>query len=103
VTAPGPGRFAALSTIALYVGWMQKVLASVLGCGSRSVESSAGLPKRRMVRADPPKARGDRFCRVARSASPYPTPLGFWRTPDLGRSKVAREVSMRATYRDVHA
>src|SRR5207248_6366684 len=44
-TAPGPGRSPAESTVALKVGWMQKMLTSVEGCPIPSVRSpAAGEP-----------------------------------------------------------
>src|SRR6185369_3154917 len=54
VTAPGPGRSPAASTVALKVGWMQKMLASVELCAAPSVMSPAGEPVSVMVFAPPP-------------------------------------------------
>jgi len=54
VTAPGPGRSPAASTVALKVGWMQKMLASVEACPAPSLMFPAGEPVSVMVCAPPP-------------------------------------------------
>src|SRR5439155_20231177 len=54
-TAPGPGRSPAASTVALKVGWMQKMLTSVEECPIPSVRSpAAGEPVSVIVWAPPP-------------------------------------------------
>src|SRR5207245_4669024 len=53
-TAPGPGRSPAPSTVALKVGWMQKMLTSVEAWPNPSVMSPAGAPVSVIVWAPPP-------------------------------------------------
>src|SRR5206468_5584243 len=53
-TAPGPGRSPAESTVALKVGWMQKMLTSVEAWPAPSVMSPAGVPVSLIVWAPPP-------------------------------------------------
>src|SRR5712664_2458883 len=53
-TAPGPGRSPAASTVALKVGWMQKMLTSVEAWPNPSVMLPAGAPVSVRVLAPPP-------------------------------------------------
>src|SRR3989442_2776271 len=52
-TAPGPGRSAAESTVALYDGGMGKMLTRVKACGAPSVREPGGIPVSVIVRANP--------------------------------------------------
>jgi len=58
LTAPGPGRSPAASTVALKVGGMQKTLARVAACAApSSMHTPAGDPAMLILRAGPcPKA-----------------------------------------------
>src|SRR5438132_13581685 len=53
-TAPGPGRSPAASTVALKVGWMQKMLTNVEAWPAPSLRVPAGAPVSVIVRAPPP-------------------------------------------------
>src|SRR5206468_8880036 len=61
--APGPGRSPAASTVLLYDGGVQKMLARMEPCGNPSVRQAAGMPVSVMVRTGPWPNAPDVRCR----------------------------------------